>query len=192
MLLETIKENAKYIFLEIIYPIMRKVVEIDAVEKYIDEQKYLKEKQEEVDRIMNDRYSKDSIGHYYWPLHLRPESDELFDGNTVLLLKVYLEAFAYSNTHSMEKHKEYLNKVIKFIGYIIRNMVDRSLSNEDIRNSINVEYEYDEDSDRVKVVNFYINTDGINTFQNIFKTWYYDTSSEGHIIIEKYEFYQVR
>ena len=192
MLLETIKENAKYIFLEMIYPIMRKVVEIDAVEEYIDKQRYLKEKQEELDRIMNDRYSKDSMGHYYWPLHLRPESDKLFDGNTVLLLKVYLEAFAYSNTHSMEKHKEYLNKVIKFIGYIIRNMVDRSLSNEDIRNSINVEYEYDEDNDRVKVINFYINTDGINTFQNIFKTWYYDTSTAGRIIIEKYEFYQVR
>ena len=192
MLLETIKENAKYIFLEMIYPIMRKVAEIDAVEEYIDKQKYLKEKQEEEDRIMNDRHSKDSIGHYYWPLHLRPESNELFDGNTVLLLKVYLEAFAYSNTYSMEKHKEYLNKVIKFIGYIIRNMVDRSLSNEDIRNSINVEYEYDEDSDRVKIINFYINTDGINTFQSIFKTWYYDTSSAGRIIIEKYEFYQIR
>ena len=192
MLLETIKENAKYIFLEMIYPIMRKVVEIDAVEEYIDRQRYLKEKQEEQDRIMNDRHPKDSIGHYYWPLHLRPESDKLFDGNTVLLLKVYLEAFAYSNTHSMEKHKEYLNKVIKFIGYIIRNMVDRSLSNKDIRNSINVEYEYDEDNDRVKVINFYINTDGINTFQNIFKAWYYDSSSSGRIIIEKYEFYQVR
>lgn len=192
MLLENIKENAKYIFLEMIYPIMRKVVEIDAIEEYIDKQKYLKEKQEEQYRIMNDRHSKDSIGHYYWPLHLRPESDKLFDGNTVLLLKVYLEAFAYSNTHSMEKHKEYLNKVIKFIGHIIRNIVDRSLSNKDIRNSINVEYEYDEDSDRVKVINFYINTDGINTFQNIFKEWYYDTSSSGRIIIEKYEFYQVR
>lgn len=192
MLLENIKENAKYIFLEMIYPIMRKVVEIDAIEEYIDKQKYLKEKQEEQYRIMNDRHSKDSISHYYWPLHLRPESDELFDGNSVLLLKVYLEAFAYSNTHSMEKHKEYLNKVIKFIGHIIRNMVDRSLSNKDIRNSINVEYEYDEDSDRVKVINFYINTDGINTFQNIFKEWYYDTSSSGRIIIEKYEFYQVR
>lgn len=192
MLLETIKENVKYIFLEIMYPVIRKVIEIDAVEKYIDEQKYLKEKQEEVDRIMNDRHSKDNLGHYYWPLHFRPESDELFNGNKVLLLKLYLEPFAYSNTHSMEKHKEYLNKVIKFIGYIIRNMVDRSLSNKDIRNSINVEYEYDEDNDRVKVINFYINTDGINTFQNIFKTWYYDTSSAGRIIIEKYEFYQVR
>lgn len=188
MLLETIKENAKYIFLEMIYPIMRKVIEIDSVEKYIDEQNYLKEKQEELDRIMNDRHSKDSLGHYYWPLHLRPESDKLFNGNTVLLLKVYLESFTYSDVHSMERHKEYLTDVIKFIGNIIRSMVDRSLSNEDIQSSINVEYEYDEDSDRVKVINFYINTDGIERFQHIFKEWYYI----GTINIEKYEFYQVR
>lgn len=191
MLLETIKENVKYIFLEMIYPIMRKVVEIDAVEEYIDKQRYLKEKQEEQDRIMNDRHSKDSIGHYYWPLHLRPESDKLFDGNTVLLLKVYLESFAY-DTHSIERHKEYLNKVVKFIGNIIRNMVDRSLSNDDIQSAINVEYEYNENDDRVKVINFYINTDGINTFQNNFKKWYYHGSELGAVIIEKYEFYQVR
>ena len=61
MLLENIKENAKYIFLEMIYPIMRKVVEIDAIEEYIDKQKYLKEKQEEQYRIMNDRHEKDLL-----------------------------------------------------------------------------------------------------------------------------------
>lgn len=193
MLLETIKENAKYIFLEMVYPIMRKVVEIDSVEKYIDEQNYLKEKQEELDHIMNDRHSKDNLGHYYWPLHFRPESDELFNGNKVLLLKLYLEPFAYSDTYStVAQHKKHLTNAIKFIGYVIRNMVDRSVSNDDIQSAINVEYEYDEDSDRVRVINLYINTDGIERFKNNFKEWYYYGPSTGFCVIEKYEFYQVR